>query len=161
MEDTLSKGRSLAQGTKKFVSRFRLELLREPSAEELPSGKLSVEQAAQLAHGSLRGLDREALGALYLNPAERLLGICVAYVGTITRLCVEPRGLLVPALLSNASRLIAFHNHPSGCLTPSADDAGFTRQLAEAADLLGLELADHLILGDEPAYLSMRERGFL
>jgi DNA repair protein RadC len=69
---------------------------------------MSVEQAALLAHGVLRGLDREALGAVYLNPADRLLGFCIAYVGTIDRLVVEPRGLLVPRTSSKTSQLISF-----------------------------------------------------
>lgn len=140
------------------ISRFRLELVREPGIGFLATRRLRIEELAELAHRILRGFDREAVGAIYLDTGGRPFGYTVAYVGTQNRAAVEPRGILVPGLLANASRLVAFHNHLSGNAEPSGNDLVFTRQLAEAGDLLGLEVADHLILADPPHFVSLRRR---
>jgi DNA repair protein RadC len=55
--------------------------------------------------------------------------------------------------------LILFHNHPSGDPAPSAEDLAFTRRLAEAGEILGIRLLDHIIVGEPPAYVSLRRRG--
>jgi DNA repair protein RadC len=114
-----------------------------------------------LAHELLRGFDREAVGAVYFDGRGQAVGYTIAYIGTLTRAAVEPRGLLVPGLLANAARLVAFHNHPSGDLKPSPEDLIFTRQLAEAGEVVGLKVSDHLILGDAPRFLSLRRSGAL
>jgi DNA repair protein RadC len=101
----------------------------------------------------------EVMGALMLDTRHRAIGYEIAYRGTLNRAAVEPRGLLVPALLSNASGLIAFHNHPSGDPTPSAEDLAFTRRLADAGEIVGVRLLDHLIVGEAPKYISLRSRG--
>jgi DNA repair protein RadC len=143
------------------LSRFRLELIREPDERFQVKGRIEVEGLAALAHEVLRGFDREAVGAIYLDSAGRPIGYTVAYVGTLSRTAVEPRGLLVPGLLANAARLVAFHNHPGGTENPSGDDILFTRRLAEAGDTVGLAVVDHLILGEEPRFVSLRSRGLL
>ncbi len=96
------------------------------------------------------------MGALFLDIRNRVIGHTVAYVGTLTRLAAEPRGLLLPALLANAASVIVFHTHPSGDPSPSAGDRAFTKTVADACAFLGLFLADHLILGEGDRFLSMR-----
>ena len=75
------------------------------------------------------------------------------------RAAVEPREILKDCLLRGASGVALFHTHPSGDPTPSAEDLLFTRRMAEAAEVIGVELVDHLVLGAPGRWVSLRERG--
>lgn len=104
---------------------------------------------------------QERTGALYLNARNRLLrDDPEIYRGTLDRAVVEPRELLKRALLANAAALIVYHNHPSGDPSPSREDREFTRRLASAADLVGLRLLDHVVVGRDGC-VSFREAGLL
>lgn len=103
--------------------------------------------------------DQEVMGALYLDVRHRLLAVREAYRGTLSRAAVEPRALLKEGLLQGAAALVLFHTHPSGDPSPSAEDLTFTRRLAEAGELVGVRLLDHLVLGSTGAWVSLRERG--
>ena len=61
------------------------------------------------------------------------------------------------AMLSNASSIICFHNHPSGNIDPSVEDENITRRLKECGEILGIGLIDHIILGDRDRYFSFKE----
>jgi DNA repair protein RadC len=102
--------------------------------------------------------DQEVMGALFLDSRSRLLGEREIYRGTIDRAAVEPREILKECLLRGAAGVIIFHTHPSGDPAPSLDDLNFTTHMAKAADLLGVRLADHLILGEGNTWVSLRER---
>ncbi len=69
---------------------------------------------------------------------------------------MEPRGLLVPALLSSAAGIIVFHTHPPRDPEPSAEDVTMTRQLAQSAFYVGVGLHDHIIIGEYDLWYSMR-----
>jgi DNA repair protein RadC len=99
------------------------------------------------------------MGALFLDTRNRLLAESEVYRGTLNRAAVEPRGLLKEALLRGAAGLVLFHTHPSGDPSPSAEDLAFTRRLAEAGELVGVRLVDHLILGSAGRWVSLRQRG--
>jgi len=64
-----------------------------------------------------------------------------------------------PAILASAAALVLAHNHPSGDPEPSAEDVALTRRLVAAGQLLGIEVLDHLILGEAGRFVSLRERG--
>lgn len=139
------------------VSRYRLLLVKEHQ-EAVTEGEVlarPVAIASFLWSRVFDGLDREAMCAVYLTD-RAVTGWTIAYVGCLTRCAVEPRGLVVPALLANATGLIIAHNHPSGSLQPSAEDIFFTRRMKNACDLLGLELVDSLIVADNPAGFTCR-----
>jgi DNA repair protein RadC len=103
--------------------------------------------------------DQEVMGALYLDTRHRLIAERDLYRGTINRAAVEPRAILKEGLLHGACGLVVFHTHPSGDPSPSAEDLTFTRRLAEAGELVGIRLVDHLILGGVGRWTSLRERG--
>jgi DNA repair protein RadC len=103
--------------------------------------------------------DQEVMGALFLDVRHHLLADQEIFRGTIHRAAVEPREILKQCLLRGAAGLVLFHTHPSGDPTPSADDVRFTRRMAEAAAVIGVELVDHLILGTTTRWISLRERG--
>lgn len=140
--------------------RYRLNLVREESPEHEPADCGQPHAAARLAHQLVGGYDREVMGALFLDTRHRTIGYTIAYVGTLSRAAVEPRGFLVPALLANAAAVVLFHNHPSGDPSPSAEDLAFTRRVADAGDFIGVRLLDHLVLGEAPRFVSLRERGW-
>jgi len=107
-----------------------------------------VQIAAFLWQRVFEGLDREAMCAVYFDTSRRVIGWTLAYVGCLTRCHVEPRGIVVPALLVNAKGLLIAHNHPSGTPEPSEADKYFAAQVQMACDLLGLTFVDSMILSD-------------
>jgi len=83
-------------------------------------------------------------------------------IGCLNSSVVHPREVYKVAVLGNAAAIVACHNHPSGDAEPSADDVSLTRRLAAAGALMGIELLDHIILGDGTgAWVSLKERGVL
>lgn len=99
------------------------------------------------------------MGAIYLDSRHRPICLSILYRGTANRAAVEPRGILAAGLLCNALGVILFHNHPSGDPSPSAEDMAFTRRMAEAGELIGIRMIDHLIVGGIGRWYSFRERG--
>jgi len=103
--------------------------------------------------------DVERLGIALLDSKLRLLRTCVIVSGMSDTLVVEPREVFREATRGGAVAIVVFHNHPSGDPSPSPDDVNLTRRLAAAGELLGIEVVDHMILG-EARYYSFKEAGF-
>ena len=143
------------------VGRVRLALVSEPREEielrPLPCTRAST--AAELIRPIVAGEPQEVVGALLLDTRNRPVGYTLPYRGTLSRATVEARGVFVPALLMNASSIILFHNHPTGDPSPSHDDREMTRQFVRAGEILGVRVLDHLVLGEERSYVSLREQG--
>jgi DNA repair protein RadC len=99
--------------------------------------------------------DQEIMGALFLDSRYRLLGDKEIFRGTLHRATVEPRPILKECLLRSAAGVVVFHTHPSGDPTPSGEDRSFTRRMAAAAELVGVELLDHLVLGSPGTWTSL------
>ncbi|MFW7387552.1 JAB domain-containing protein [Vagococcus fluvialis] len=91
---------------------------------------------------------------------NRRLSILLIHIGTVNQSIAVPRDILKPVLLSNGSRLLIAHNHPSGCPEPSKQDMLLTKRVKEAGNLLGIELLDHLIISDG-TYYSFKEENQL
>lgn len=103
--------------------------------------------------------DQEVMGALFLDVRNRLLGEKELFRGTLDKAIVEPREILKESLLRGAAAVVVFHTHPSGDPTPSQEDLLFTQHLKEAGKIVGVRLADHLILGRSGRWVSLREKG--
>lgn len=88
----------------------------------------------------------------HLDNKNRLLCVETVSVGSLTASIVHPREVFKSALLSSAAAMILVHNHPSGDPTPSREDLDITRRLKEGAELLGLRLLDHIIIGHQRHY---------
>jgi DNA repair protein RadC len=89
----------------------------------------------------------ERFGVMLLDTRHRLMAARVLSTGTIDSSLGHPREVFREALVSGASVVVAFHNHPSGDPTPSDDDVRLTMRLARAGEIVGVPLLDHLILG--------------
>jgi DNA repair protein RadC len=100
----------------------------------------------------------ERFGVALLDARHRLIRTRLVTVGALDASVVYPRDVFRVAAVGGAAAIVAFHNHPSGDVTPSADDLVLTTRLARAGDLMGIPLLDHLILADTN-YCSLREAG--
>ncbi len=103
---------------------------------------------------------KEHLVGLYLDAQNGLLLRETISMGSLNTTRTHPREILFPAVQHGALGFILAHNHPSGCLEPSPEDLEFTRAVARAGELMGIELYDHLVVSAE-GYTSLRERGLL
>lgn len=136
-----------------------VEVGRRLAREELDREPLSrpVDVARYLAL-RYRSCEQEVMGALFLDARSRLLGEREMFRGTASRISVEPREILRECLQRGAAAVYLFHTHPSGDPSPSAEDLLFTRRMAEAAEIVGVRLADHVVLGDRGRWVSLREK---
>ncbi len=98
--------------------------------------------------------------ALFLDVRSHLIRIAEISKGSLTESTVHPREVFREAVAAGASALILFHNHPSGDPEPSADDVALTRRIMAAGDLMGIDVIDHIILGDT-RYFSLRDANVL
>lgn len=108
----------------------------------------------------LRYEDQEQLIVLFLNTKNRLIKEKLMFKGTVNVSLISPREIFAEALEVRAVRIVLVHNHPSGDPTPSREDIQMTRKTRRAGELLGIQLLDHLIIGD-CCYISMQETGIL
>lgn len=108
----------------------------------------------------MRHARQEHMKLLLLNTRARLIGECNISKGTVNSTVITPRELFVEALQKNAVSIVLLHNHPSGDATPSREDVLVTKRIKDAGQLIGIELLDHIIIGDN-CYLSLREKGFI
>ena len=99
-------------------------------------------------------LKKEQFRGLYLNTHYQLIHEEVISIGTLDSALVSPREVFRPALENSAAAIIVAHNHPSGVLKATKNDAEITEKLIEAGKILGIEVLDHLIIG-ENKYLSL------
>ena len=119
------------------------------------------EDVVALCSPQLRGLDREHFWALALNTKNQLLRVIEVSVGSLNASIVHPRELFKDAVRVSAASVVVVHNHPSGDPTPSGADIQLTRRLVKAGDVLGVEVLDHVVLGDGGAHASLRDLGLM
>ena len=102
----------------------------------------------------------EVFGVLCLTTKQRIICWHEVSRGSLDSTLAHPREIFKAAILANAAAVIVAHNHPSGDPTPSADDVELTRRLAAAGTLMGIEVLDHIVIGDE-SFVSFRQTGKL
>ena len=120
----------------------------------------SPENAAALVMEEMRHLDREHFWALLLNAKNQVLAREVISIGTLNFSAIHPRELFKSAIKRSAAGLILVHNHPSGDPTPSRQDIEATRRLVEAGNIIGIDVLDHLVIGDNK-FTSFKVKGLL
>lgn len=139
---------------------MNVKLVREKSVL-YSSDKITMpSQAVELAKNFLQDRDREHCIAMFLDTRLKITAIHTIGIGTLESLPLHPREVFKAAILSNASGMIIAHNHPSGDPEPSKNDIDITKRLVEAGQILGINIIDHIIIGDE-SYTSFREKGLI
>ncbi|MCI8372310.1 MAG: DNA repair protein RadC [Lachnospiraceae bacterium] len=118
------------------------------------------ESVADYYMEDLRHEDKELCMALMLDSRCALIKEVHISTGTVNTSLVSPREVYREAFQCSAVNLILMHNHPSGDPTPSREDVALTHRMKECGELLGIPLADHIIIGDNQ-YASFRELGLL
>ncbi|MFZ3076424.1 MAG: DNA repair protein RadC, partial [Psychrobacter glacincola] len=108
----------------------------------------------------MRHLDREQFRTVLLNTKNQVLETEVVSVGSLNSSIVHPREVFKNPIKKSAAALILVHNHPSGDPTPSREDIEVTKRLTEAGKILGIDILDHIIIGDN-RYSSLKEKDLI
>jgi len=116
------------------------------------------EDVASLVKGRLRGKKKEHFLALLLDTRNQLIKVSEISIGSLDTNIVHPREVYKEAISASAASVIFVHNHPSGDPTASEDDIKLTKRLAEAGEIVGIDVLDHIIIGDKK-YLSLKREG--
>jgi DNA repair protein RadC len=119
----------------------------------------SPDDVDALLRGRLADLDREHFVVVLLNTKNEVIGYPTISIGTLSSSLVHPREVFKPAIKASAASVVLAHNHPSGKVEPSREDREVTGRLSETGQVIGIEVLDHVILGD--GYYSLKEHGLL
>ena len=143
---------------------FRVCLVREPGVvlEQKPLVQ-TPRDAVPIFAEYIGDRDREVFALALLTIRRRVICLHTVSVGCLSSSLVHPREVFKPAILAGpgASAVLLAHNHPSGCPEPSAEDLTLTRRLVDAGRLLGIDVLDHIILGENGRFVSLRDRGHI
>lgn len=115
---------------------------------------------ADLVMEEARHLQVEVLKVMMLNVKNEVISIKDVSVGSLNSSIVHPREVFFEAIRCKSASIIICHNHPSGDPSPSGEDMNVTRRIKECGTLLGIDLLDHVVIGDG-TYVSLKEKGIL
>ena len=104
----------------------------------------------------LRYAPKEIFKIVLLNTKNEIITDIDISIGTLNSSLVHPREVVREAIRRSSNKIILIHNHPSGCPTPSAEDKVVTNRLVKCGDIIGIEVIDHIIIGDG-WYFSFKE----
>ena len=116
------------------------------------------EDVASLVRGKLKGKKREHFLAILLDTRNQLIKMSEISIGSLDTSIVHPREVFKEAISASATSVIFVHNHPSGDPGASEDDIKLTKRLAEVGEIVGIDVLDHIIIGDKN-YLSLKREG--
>ena len=105
--------------------------------------------------------NQEHFEAIYLNTKNVVISRKMIFKGGLNSSIVHPREVFKEGIKVSAASLIVSHNHPSGNATPSPEDIEVTKRLIECGEVMGIELLDHVIIGSEGKYVSLKEKGYI
>jgi len=144
----------------KRISIVKIQMVKDKSIPYDTRAMSSPVIVSDLIHKYLAGADRENFGVICLNSKNEINNITTCSIGTIDETPVYPREIFKTALLSNSLSIILFHNHPSGHPAPSTHDRKLTSTLIDGAKLLGIQIHDHIIIGED-GYFLFKEEGLI
>ena len=147
-----------ALATKKRISIIRTYAVKERSFPSSVKRISDPKQAAELVRPLLENLDREYLIVVCVDVKARPISVEIASIGLSDNCLVGVKEVFRNAILSNASGILLYHNHPSGSVRASKEDILITDKLIKAGELLGIPLIDHIIIGERNRYYSFAEK---
>lgn len=118
------------------------------------------QDAIDILMEDMRYLKKEHLRVIFLNTKNIVIDIKDLSIGSLSSSVVHPREIFSEAIRKSSSSIIICHNHPSGDPTPSNEDVNITKRLDEVGKIIGIDLLDHLIIGDGN-YISLKEKGII
>ncbi len=116
------------------------------------------DDVAGLVRGRLKDKKKEHFLALLLDTRNQLIKAAEISIGSLDTSIVHPREVFKEAISASAASVIFVHNHPSGDPEASEDDIKLTKRLAEAGEIVGIDVLDHIIIGDKK-FLSLKREG--
>lgn len=141
-----------------YVPLVRLHAVKERFIPYGVEGNINTpEKVVKMVSRLLKEADKEIMLAISVDTKNKPVGIEVVAIGSLNVAYVEARDLFKHAILSNASGIVLVHNHPSGDVTPSVEDWHLTYRIMQAGALLGIELLDHIIIGDNEEFVSLSQ----
>ncbi len=147
------------------IQKYSLRLVKETGGRyDLESRVVKEPGNAHDIFVKVQDMDKrpvELFALITLDIKNQVTGTFVVSQGGLSNSIVHPRNVFQIAFLQNAAAIILGHNHPSTITEPSQDDIKITQRLISAGDLLGVEVLDHIIVGDKDKYLSMKEKGLI
>ena len=143
------------------INVYKIKMVKEDTVEYSNTIK-SPADVAKLAREVLgmHEMAEEHFLILCLNTKNKIAGVHTVSIGSLNASLVHPREVFKAAILNNANGIICLHNHPSGDPEPSRDDIEITHRLANAGNILGINVLDHIIIGDG-RYISLKEQGMM
>lgn len=150
---------------KTIMKTFKVKLVKESSSlyELECNGIIRSPQDAHEIFNKVfdaENLTKEHLLLASLNTKNKVVALHIVHIGSVNASIVHPREIFQLALLDNASAIIIAHNHPSGNPMQSQEDIHITRRIVEAGKVIGIELLDHIVIG-ENCFESLKEKGYL
>lgn len=139
---------------------FELARRLETFVEEPKRKICSPKDVYTLMYPKMREQKKEKFITLYLDTKNQILKEEVVSIGSLNASIVHPREVFKLALLESSASVIMVHNHPSGDPSPSREDIMVTEKLVEGGKLLGIDILDHIIIGDG-RYVSLKDEGFV
>lgn len=158
-ESTFRENQPVHQPRKR-VDIVSIKLVKESSLLYKGRTIRSPQDGYELAKQYLGEVDREHFIVVCLDTKNHPTCINTSHIGSLNASIVSVREVFKTAIVSNSASIIVFHNHPSGQLQPSKEDIDVTKRLVEAGKIIGIDVIDHLILGDE-SFVSLKEKGYL
>jgi len=128
-------------------------------AEDKPIVK-TPEDVVNLVRSRLKGKKKEYFLALLLDMRNQLIKVAEISIGSLDSSIVHPREVFKEAISASAASVIFAHNHPSGVPEASEDDINLTKRLAKAGEIVGIDVLDHIIIGDSKFLSLKREELF-
>ena len=120
----------------------------------------SPEDAAAYLMTDMTSLNQEHFVVLFMNVKNEVLHKQTIFIGSLNSAIVHPREIFREAVKRSAASIICAHNHPSGNPSPSPEDIEVTKRLTDAGALMGIEVLDHVIIGDHQ-FISLKEKGYM
>lgn len=153
------EGNVMETGTWYKIPEYKVMLVRDSNISSNKKRIGSPADVVTMFESYLSGVDREHFCIAMLDRKDNLLGLNTVSVGGLSSSIVHPRETFKPAIVIGAASIILCHNHPSGDTSPSRDDIEITRRLVEGGKILGIEVLDHVIIGD--GHCSLKAKGLI
>ena len=139
---------------------MRYEISNMPERPQDPPRIGTPEDIHSLLGPEMSALAQEQLRVLLLDIKYHVIGQRVVYQGNVSSVIVRVAEVFRPAIVEAVPAIAIAHNHPTGVADPSPDDVAITRKLKQAADLLDIEMVDHVVIG-RGRFVSLKEKGLL